>query len=463
WFLQGVKLAKKFPDHLFAPAAALLAGVLTGSALYFYFKSRVIRKLANLEDELFHMREGDITRRLHLKGTGEFKNLHESVNTLLSRITDLQSSVIDSDQVVKWAHREIKLTEEIEAKSRKLEDTNRSLTERVRELSILFDISKVVISTIDLNELLKKICEIVGVELKIDHFTILLADRMDALKVKATYGMPEDSKIINLRFERGEGIVGHILETGEMVYLSNVKADPRFMHFKGKFRMEGSFLALPIKHSDKMVGVMTFSRKDIDAFSYMEINFLKTISNLSAMAISNAQLYQQTKKLAIHDPLTSLYNMRFFLNRLDIEWDRAKRENLILSLAILDLDHFKSFNDCYGHLYGDELLTKFSSVLTKNTRKIDTVARYGGDEFIILFPSASKEAAHEAAEKIRKSIESAIFPQPPGVAEAPRITASLGVATLSKEISSSRILIQKADEALIKAKTLGRNIVVVSE
>ena len=166
--------------------------------------------------------------------------------------------------------------------------------------------------------------------------------------------------------------------------------------------------------------------------------------------------------LANVDGLTNVFNHRYFQNVLEQEIDRAIRHDTVLSLLFVDIDHFKNFNDTYGHQTGDFILREFCITLKDHIRKYDTLARYGGEEFAIILPSANEEESVAAAEKLRTTIEQTIFKNPDINMEY-QLTASFGVSTCRPAIEenfSKSDFITKADQALYEAKKQGRNIVV---
>jgi len=156
------------------------------------------------------------------------------------------------------------------------------------------------------------------------------------------------------------------------------------------------------------------------------------------------------KELALKDGLTGLYNHRSFQETLRHEMERARRYHHLLSIILLDIDHFKLYNDTYGHPEGDTLLKAFGKLISSHVRGADFVARYGGEEFVILLPEMGKEEAQKAAEKIRKYIEEHPFPNR-------QVTVSIGVAAYPEDGDDSGLLVNEADKALYEAKRNGRN------
>jgi len=210
---------------------------------------------------------------------------------------------------------------------------------------------------------------------------------------------------------------------------------------------------VPLLSRGEVLGVLSLSTVVPGGFASRERTFLATLAGNVAIAIQNAQLYKQTEELAIRDGLTQVYNHRYLQQKLNQEEDRAKRYHRIFSLIILDIDHFKNYNDSFGHMAGDKLLIALAKVLESSVRKVDFVARYGGEEFAIVLPECSKEQALVVAERIRKNVEEFSNPN----RDAYNLTVSVGLSTFPEDGDDKENIVEKADKALYRAKREGRN------
>ena len=169
------------------------------------------------------------------------------------------------------------------------------------------------------------------------------------------------------------------------------------------------------------------------------------------------------ERIGLIDPLTKISNRRGFENRLELEWNRAIRERTPISVLMMDIDKFKNYNDTYGHQQGDVALRTFADTASKALlRSIDFVARWGGEEFIMLLPGTDVNGTVEVAERVRANIEKLVLPTEAGVDTG--ITVSIGINTIVPVADdSTEVFIKKADQALYKAKESGRNRYVISD
>lgn len=245
--------------------------------------------------------------------------------------------------------------------------------------------------------------------------------------------------------QKGEGVAGEVLQSGKVVYVSDVSSESRFA--KRKPNIVGSFLAAPLRYKGEVLGVIHFGRNRPHAFSSPELKMLTLVASQVALSMANARLYTQTRELSVTDELTNVFNRRHFAQVLQLEWKRAVRFRRDLTLLMCDVDYFKRYNDTHGHLEGDLVLKQLGALLTGNLREVDTVARFGGEEFIILLPDTDKRGALAVAEKLRHLVQEKIK----------GITISVGVASYPDDVTEIDDLIDHADIALYDAKDKGRN------
>lgn len=177
------------------------------------------------------------------------------------------------------------------------------------------------------------------------------------------------------------------------------------------------------------------------------------------LGIKRAILYRQVQELAITDTLTGVLSRRHWMERFGQEIERSRKFKYSFSFLMLDIDYFKTFNDRYGHLVGDAVLREVSKRIKENIRQIDLVGRYGGEEFSVILIETDKNQARFAAERIRKAIEEKEIRV---YDEDLKITISIGISVFPEHADTKEALIEKADEALYRAKQAGRNRVCIS-
>jgi len=256
------------------------------------------------------------------------------------------------------------------------------------------------------------------------------------------------------------GITKYVLNYKGPLILTNIDDYPALNNEQLKQEGVKSLIAAPLLHNDKVVGIIYVDDFKVRKFTEREISVLSLMSTYAALAIEKAQLLEKTKMLAVTDELTGLYNHRYLVQQLHIELSRAGRHQEPLSFIIIDIDHFKHYNDTNGHVKGNEILRQLASILQEESRISDIVARYGGEEFTIICPNTDKKSAYGLADRLRIKIEEHDFPdaatQPLG-----RLTISAGVSSYPEDTTDLVRLIEKADMALYMAKRNGRNCVFV--
>ena len=216
-----------------------------------------------------------------------------------------------------------------------------------------------------------------------------------------------------------------------------------------------SHLTLPLSVEKEIIGCISLSSDQPNAFDAQDLQFLSVIGYQMAATLKHFQRFSSVKHIAIYDTLTNLYNRRYFEERFGVEAQKAFYSGTFLSLGIVDIDHFKKVNDTLGHPAGDKVLYNIASLLKNSVRKKDTVARYGGEEFILILPEANLEASFMIAERIRQLIEKTSI----AVGETQlHLTVSIGISSFpTHRAKSKEELIKMADRALYEAKAGGRN------
>lgn len=213
--------------------------------------------------------------------------------------------------------------------------------------------------------------------------------------------------------------------------------------------------SVPLVREARILGILNLINPKEGRFSSEDQDFLSTLCVNAAVALDNARFLEETEKRAVTDSLTGLYNHREFQKRLGEETERASRYGKSFSLLMLDIDHFKIFNDSHGHPVGDAILKEIVKVIQKCIRNVDFPARYGGEEFSIILPETIGLHAAKVAERIRKAIDDGPFVTPTG--HRVHLSISIGVASFPEDGRRREELIHSADQALYLAKKDGRN------
>ena len=252
----------------------------------------------------------------------------------------------------------------------------------------------------------------------------------------------------------GQRVAKLVMDDGKPVIVEDitrigVKAAPPTWRYK-----TSSFLSYPILIGERRIGVMNFTDKTTgEAFDERDLELLEAIAPQIAVAIDRTVLKDKAgefEQLSVTDSLTGLLNRRYLEKRLVEEIQRSKRHRFPMSLMMLDVDEFKSYNDTFGHPAGDTALKVVAGILQDILRGADVAARYGGEEFAILLPQTTSTEAAVIAERLRQRIEHTEFPKR-------KVTVSIGIASCSNEVDTPEDIIAAADHALYEAKNHGRN------
>ncbi len=307
---------------------------------------------------------------------------------------------------------------------------------------------------IDQNDFWKQITETSAELLGAERASLLVrTEGTEELSAKASVGSVVDLEVAS---NVGSRIARVTLERGSPILVSDVEElgvdrAPNEWRYK-----TSSFISFPITIGDRRLAVMNFTdRADGKPFGENDLELLQTIAPQIAVAIDHGRLKVRAGELerrSITDSLTGLMNRGYIEERLIEEMNQASRRRSPMSLLMIDVDNFKSYNDTFGHPAGDIALVLVANVLKDTLRAADVAARYGGEEFAVLLPQTAAEEAASIAERLRRRVERSDFPKR-------RITVSVGVAAYSTEFVEPKDWITAADMALYEAKDHGRNIV----
>ncbi len=317
-----------------------------------------------------------------------------------------------------------------------------------QELEILFETVQDLASTLSSSEVVERLIDRTLGHLDSEIGSVMLVQPDGSLRISYAQGLPEEV-VSTARVEVGEGISGHVVATGEPLLVADVERDPRFRRCNHERYYTRSCISAPLIFQGRVRGVINVNNKrSQSSFSGNDLRLLQTIASHASMALANARRFEEMEERAQRDALTNLANHGFFWSTLETEVKRADRHDRELALAIVDVDHFKAYNDRYGHRQGDSALVAVARVIAAAGRAHDLAARYGGEEIAVILPETPLSGATTFGEKVREAVEA--------LAEY-GLTVSVGVASLSQCDGSAADLVEKADAELYRAKSQGRN------
>lgn len=287
---------------------------------------------------------------------------------------------------------------------------------------------------------------------------MLLDVKNGVLAMKAAKGIAKDiADTVTVKL--GEGIAGRAAKSGEAIIVKDDGVTQLAGTSRSVYKTQ-SFISVPLKLDKRIIGVLNVSEKTSGSFTDDDLHILLSFANFAALALERGEyltINEELKTLSTTDPLTGLYNRRYFLERLFEEAERVKRHRECFTAFMLDIDNFKAFNDTYGHKTGDLVLKGIAKLIRETVRSIDVVARYGGEEFVVLLPHTSKQDSYILAERIRREVEQTR----PGVEGIDRpLTISIGVAEFPSDAETIDMLLHNADSAMYSAKKTGKNRIV---
>jgi len=367
---------------------------------------------------------------------------------------------------------------------------------RAEEMTLLYEISLELSANLNMDQVLRNLLEKCRLLLPIDSFYVAIYEENTHLIYYPLFFDQGSFKNIPVRDMRvAPGLTGEVILSAKTIYLHDT-LDPKTAEQYQIIHIGGtptrSFVGVPMIVRGRVIGVISVQSYLPNYYSDEHIRLLETIATQAAIAVENSRLYEAARKeimerrqaqedlqqtnqelqvqlhrveslqeelreQAIRDVLTGLFNRRYLDETFAKKLNRTKRKESSLAVIMLDIDHFKSFNDTYGHTAGDELLAMLGDLLRKQTRQSDVACRYGGEEFIILLSDTPLDVATKRAEEIRRGFEESSIRFEEKELKA---TISIGIAIYPDHGDQPEALIIQADQALYQAKSNGRNQVV---
>ena len=459
-------------------AVAFILAIIFLALFIRYMTKRVVGdRLANLASVMGSAESGSFLVRAPVDIMDEVGAVSIAFNKLLSAMTHMQVKEIEREQDLKTVQDKLSIQNELERVAQELRRSNGSLNRRVKAQELLMDAAHHLGGVLNKNALLNRLVTLVRDKLGWPDFAIFLVstetNTEPILRLATASGLPNIDLIRELTFKLGEGITGLVAQTAVPMAIGNLATENRLKLWDfiennqeiPEFLRQGSMLSVPISYQGRVVGVMDFFYPEINAFDEEDVALLHALGALVATSIINADLYEATLQLATSDALTGVLNRRAMERIMESEVARAQRFSTPLSFLLVDVDYFKNYNDRMGHVMGDVALKEIAACLGASVRKVDSVARFGGEEFCVILPQTQEAAALEVAQKlcaaIRKLPIKGANKQPLG-----HLSISVGVAVYPKhmppnlEQTPQLELIHAADEALYAAKRQGRDRVV---
>jgi len=357
----------------------------------------------------------------------------------------------------------LKVLEDKDALSNSKQKAESDLNKRLSELLLIRKASLHLTMNLSLDSVLESILESALDLVSADDTHIFLYEHGVLSFAAALFdGHQQNIPFMN---PRPHGMTYQVASEGSRIVVDNTMTNPLFEDR----RWEGAIIGLPLKIGNTVLGVMNIALKRPHVFTESEIQILEFLADQASIAIQNARLYEQAqqeiadrkkaeesiKHMAHHDALTGLPNRRLFNERISLEISRSLRNNQKIGVMLFDLDQLKGVNDSYGHSVGDLLLQAIGQRLLGLLRKSDTVARMGGDEFLLILPEMKQpEDAVLTAERILNALSTPFLLEGNQI----NITTSIGIVFFPDDGTEVDELIKKADTAMYKAKEKGGNI-----
>ncbi|MBI1819713.1 MAG: sensor domain-containing diguanylate cyclase [Nitrospirae bacterium] len=337
------------------------------------------------------------------------------------------------------------------------------MRQRERELSFFINAGKLLTSSLEFKKTVKTILEQAHLLVRGEVWTLLLLDESSKeLYFEMTKGKLKKT-FKPLTVKPGRGVPGTVVKTGIPILIPDVRENLKYSTEIEQriIARPRSILAVPVVNKKKTIGVLEMvNKEDGSPFDANDLGLLLSLVDQASIAIERSRMYQKMSELAVTDDLTKLFNFRYLEQTLDSELRRSQRYKSEISLVFLDIDHFKEVNDAHGHQAGSQVLIELGKVLIDSLRDVDIIARYGGDEFVVVLPETSVETTHHIVKRLQKHIREFKFLKKKGLKI--KLTVSFGIAGFPVHAKTKEDLLKAADHAMYIAKNSGRDRIFVS-
>jgi diguanylate cyclase (GGDEF)-like protein len=411
------------PGVLVLTIVILLGAVLLAAGIAWLLARATTRPLEELGEAAARIASGDLNASIVVRSRDEVGRLAESFNEMTDDLRNYVRALVAS-------------RDELQSGLSRLGDTLSSTHDLARILTVVLDTA-------------------MASTRAQAGMVLMLSPARDELVLEAARGVEHLGVPVDLRLQIGEGVTGRVAQTGDVVMGSLGTEGDEQRPGRGE-PTTGSVIAVPLKSSGVLIGVLDlFDRLDAERFDEGDLATIRTFASQAAVAIDNVLLHNEAQRLSITDGLTGLWNYRYFTMTIGKEIERSARFGRPLALLMLDIDLFKSVNDNYGHQRGDDVLVELAGRIRGEVRDVDTVARYGGEEVVVILPETDEAGAAQAADRICDAVRRRPFGDPGK--EGIDVTVSIGAAVFPAHGATSSTLLRRADEALYVAKAAGRD------
>ncbi len=336
---------------------------------------------------------------------------------------------------------------------------------KMKQLSVLNEVARIVTSAIEIDQLLELIYDQVKRVLPTDTYYVTLVDTEKRIQ-KVAVLVDDGERFPPCETPYGKGMTGLVINRRAPLLMKKISEERARLGFEtvqlGKPRLSESWLGVPMMTSEHFVGVLAVASYQAAAFDEGDLFLLQNIGSQAAIAVDNARHHDEVEDQARRDSLTQVFNHGYIIDRLQKEIEEAKRTGTCLSVIMLDLDYFKEYNDRYGHLAGDAILRSTVQAILHNLKKTDSVGRWGGEEFAMVLPGTDAQLARGVAERIRRTLVQAKIVDDKGRA-VPVPTVSQGIASFPQDADLAFALVDAADMNLYRAKSQGRDQIGMPE